>query len=140
MNEIGEALATLSTGLKALAEGINVISKQVNQMTGSQAQAPANNTPKRASQTSSPQKRVAKQRQRKRTVIKDTETFEINTKKTKTASENVLQLINSSNGGVNYARMVEHTGYDKKKIANILFNLKKQGKIKSVSKGVYTMA
>ncbi len=138
MNEIGQALATLSTGLKALAEGINVISKQVNKMTSEQVQASTNNTSKRANQSSALKTRAVKRKQSRKTVKKETGARKINSRKAKTASETVLDLIKSSGDGANYAHMVESTGYDKKKLANILFNLKKQGKIRSVSKGVYT--
>jgi predicted transcriptional regulator of viral defense system len=37
------------------------------------------------------------------------------------------------------AMLREKTGFESKKIANILFKLKKQGRIKSVGKGVYTI-
>ncbi|MGD9209436.1 MAG: hypothetical protein PVI90_01605 [Desulfobacteraceae bacterium] len=140
MNEIGEALAILSTGLKALAEGINVVSKQVNQLTVNQSQTTAKNTSKRAYQSSPTKTQITKKKQSKKAIKKDISSQKINTKKNKTASETVLDLIKNSNDGVNYAHIVKNTGYNKKKIANIFFNLKKQGKIKSVSKGVYTIA
>ena len=35
---------------------------------------------------------------------------------------------------------MEKTGYNQKKIANLVFKLRKQGKIKSVGKGVYVKA
>jgi hypothetical protein len=38
------------------------------------------------------------------------------------------------------AALMEKTGYNQKKIANLVFKLRKQGKIKSVAKGVYVKA
>jgi hypothetical protein len=38
------------------------------------------------------------------------------------------------------ATLMEKTGYDQKKIANLVYKLKNQGKIKSVKKGVYLKA
>ena len=57
-----------------------------------------------------------------------------------TASDAVLAVINRSKKGVNNATLSDKTGFDKKKIANIVFKLKKQGKIKSFIRGVYTKA
>ena len=57
-----------------------------------------------------------------------------------TAADTVLAIINRSKKGVDSATLIEKTGYDKKKIANIVFKLRKQGKIKSVGRGVYTKA
>jgi hypothetical protein len=39
--------------------------------------------------------------------------------------------------GVDGATLAKKTGFDNKKVANIVFKLRKMGKIKSVSKGVY---
>ena len=43
-----------------------------------------------------------------------------------------------SKNGVSSADLAEKTGFDKQKLANITFRLRKQGKIKSVNRGVYT--
>ena len=61
-------------------------------------------------------------------------------KKTATAADTMLAIVNRSKKGVSTATLAEKTGFDKKKIANIVFKLSKQGKIKSVSRGVYTKA
>lgn len=135
MNEIGDALATLSTGLKTLAEGIKVISKQVNQMELEKKVSSPTNSTRRVSIKSSSKNQGSKKTQSKKNLVSLN-----NTELPKTASDTVYELIKNSNNGVNYAKVVENTGYNKKKIANIFFNLKKQGKIKSVSKGVYTLA
>ena len=62
------------------------------------------------------------------------------TKKPVTAVDTVLATINRSKKGVNTASIMEKTGFDRKKVANILFKLKKQGKIKIKIKGVYLKA
>jgi DNA-binding IscR family transcriptional regulator len=49
----------------------------------------------------------------------------------------VLAIINRSKEGVDSATLAEKTGFDKKKIANIVFKLRKLGKVKSVGRGVY---
>jgi hypothetical protein len=57
-----------------------------------------------------------------------------------TAVDTVLAIINRSKKGVGMAALMEKTGYNQKKIANLVFKLRKQGKIKSVAKGVYVKA
>jgi hypothetical protein len=57
--------------------------------------------------------------------------------KTVTATETVLHLIERNPEGVDTARLKEKTGFNEKKIRGIVFNLRKQGKIKSKRRGVY---
>ena len=57
-----------------------------------------------------------------------------------TAVARVLGLIEKSQNGINTATLMEKTRFDKKKIQNLVFKLTQQGKIKSVSKGLYVSA
>jgi putative endonuclease len=57
-----------------------------------------------------------------------------------TAADTVLAIIKRSKKGVYTAALMKKTGYNKKKISNLIFKLRKQGKIKSVGKGVYLKA
>jgi len=54
-----------------------------------------------------------------------------------TATDQVLRIINRSKKGVNAATLMTKTGFDLKKVRNILQRTFKQGKIKRVEKGVY---
>ena len=54
-----------------------------------------------------------------------------------TATDQVLKIINRSKKGVNAATLMTKTGFDLKKVRNILQRTFKQGKIKRVGKGVY---
>ena len=54
-----------------------------------------------------------------------------------TAVETVYKIIGGSKKGVDTATLMKKTGFDRKKIANIVYKLGKQGKIKSIEKGVY---
>ena len=56
------------------------------------------------------------------------------------ATDAVLAIINRSKKGVDSDRVMEKTGFDKKKVANIFARMKKQGKIKSGGKGIYVKA
>ena len=54
-----------------------------------------------------------------------------------TATEQVLMIINRSKKGVNMATLMNKTGFNQKKITNILQRTYKQGKITRVEKGIY---
>jgi hypothetical protein len=57
-----------------------------------------------------------------------------------TASGAVLAIIRRNPDGVGFAEIQAQTGYDEKKLRNILFRLHKLDKIKRKSRGVYLHA
>ncbi len=56
------------------------------------------------------------------------------------AIDTVFSYIKLSKKGVNTATLMKKSGFDQKKIYNIIFKLKSQKKIKSDKKGVYVKA
>ena len=54
-----------------------------------------------------------------------------------TATDQVLKIINASKMGVNTATLMKKTGFDQKKVRNILNRTFKQGKIRRADKGIY---
>jgi hypothetical protein len=54
-----------------------------------------------------------------------------------TATDQVLNIITRSKKGVNAATLMTKTGFDLRKVRNILQRTYKQGKIKRVEKGIY---
>ena len=61
-------------------------------------------------------------------------------KTAKTSIDTVLAIIKMSKKGVNTATLMKKTGFSEKQIHNIVYKLKKQGKVKSEGKGVYLKA
>jgi putative endonuclease len=57
-----------------------------------------------------------------------------------TASDTVFALIEKSKQGVDAATLMEKTGFNRKKIANMVMILKKKGIVTSPQKGVYVKA
>ncbi len=57
-----------------------------------------------------------------------------------TATDKVLKIINRSKKGVDTATLMKKTGFNQKKVTNILQRTFKQGKIKRVGKGIYVGA
>jgi len=54
-----------------------------------------------------------------------------------TASNEVLDVIKEYKEGVGFAEIQNRTGFNDKKIRNIIFRLDKLGKIKRISRGIY---
>jgi predicted Rossmann fold nucleotide-binding protein DprA/Smf involved in DNA uptake len=57
-----------------------------------------------------------------------------------TATDRVLKIINRSKKGVDAPTLVRKTGFDAKKIRNILHRVYKEGKVKRVGRGIYMSA
>ncbi len=55
----------------------------------------------------------------------------------KTDTDKVLAIINRSKKGVDTATLMKKTGFDQKKVRNMLNRTYKQGKITRVEKGIY---
>ena len=54
-----------------------------------------------------------------------------------TATDQVLKIINRSKKGVDTAFLMKKTGFDQKKVGNIIFKTLKEGKIKRAVRGIY---
>ena len=120
MKEFDVALKAVAEGLRTMAQGMEKIAEKIEE-----------STPKK--QAKAKPVRKAKKAPAKKTPAKKTA-------RTGIASDAVLAVINRSKKGVNSATLAKKTGFDNKKIANIVFKLKKQGKVKSFIRGVYTKA
>jgi len=121
MKEFDVALKAVAEGLKTIAQGMEKIAEKLEESMPKKkaAKAKAKPAPKTAAKPKkAPAKKAAKE----------------------TAVDTVLTVIKRSKKGVTSAGLAEKTGFDKKKIANTIFKLRKQGKIKSVNRGVYTKA
>ena len=57
-----------------------------------------------------------------------------------TAYATFLSIINRTKKGVSVEQLVSKTGFNQKKIANLVYKAKSQGKIKSAGKGAYVKA
>ncbi len=57
-----------------------------------------------------------------------------------TATEQVLKIIGRSRKGVDVPMLKVKTGFDDKKVRNIVFRASKEGKIKKVGRGIYVGA
>ena len=53
------------------------------------------------------------------------------------ANRVVFDVINRNRKGINTRTLVDKTGYKEKKVRDIIYRLKKQGKVKSIRTGIY---
>jgi hypothetical protein len=57
-----------------------------------------------------------------------------------TATDQVLKIINRSKKGVDVPTLKKKTGFDDKKVRNIVFRAAKEGRIKKSGRGIYVGA
>lgn len=115
-----EIVKVVVEGLRSISQGVEAIAKKLeDSFTEVKPKAKRTRKPK----AKSPSK---------------TKTKKAPGKKAKTATDTVLSIVRRSKKGVSVDTIAEKTGYNKSKIYNILSTLKKLGKIKTVSRGVYT--
>jgi hypothetical protein len=126
MKEVQNLLNIVSEGLKSLAQGVEAIAGKLDDAAG--PKGPAKSAGKKKSQAVG---KTARAKKAAPPAVKK------KAAKAPTAAETVMTIISRSKRGVNTAAIKEKTGYNQKKVANIIFKLKKQGKIKTIEKGVY---
>jgi hypothetical protein len=116
MKELKGDLKSVLKSLKVLEEKTKQMAKKVDKLEKAQAPKAAKGEPKAA------KKAIAKKPTRV------------------SASETVLAIIKSSRKGIDTATLKKKTGFEGRKVGDIIFRLRKQGKIKSERKGLYVKA
>ena len=130
-----------SMTFKLLAEGIGSLIEQMDKLEKPQATKESKAKPAR-----SKSKSLKKGPEKKAPVIKKAvkaKPVKKTTAKKPTrvsASETVLAIVKRSRKGVDKATLIEKTGFEDKKIRDITYRLRKQGKIKTEGKGLYVKA
>ena len=129
MKKLKKDLEAISKALNGLAQKIEKLQEQIGEQAEPTKKPKAKAVKAKAVKKAPVKKVAAKKAAPKKAVQKKA--------KPATAADTVLAIIKRSKKGVNNAALMEKTGYNQKKISNLVFKLWKQGKIKSVSKGVY---
>ena len=119
MDDLKVIFKVVAEGLRALAKEIDKMGKAVGKL---ETGAKVRETRRRATKAK-PGRKPAVKKPRKGT-----------------ATDAVYTVIEKSKKGVNTTTIKKKTGFDDKKIWNIINRLKKEGKIKNVSRGVYGKA
>ena len=132
MKELETFFKTLGDGLRALAQGVNSIAEKLEGLAdvrnGQSSKPGTKHEPDREAKAETPKAKTTGERAKKTTP---------KGKKGTAASGIVYEIFKSAKGPVDFAILAEKTGFEKKKLHNILYRLKSQSRIRSVSQGVY---
>ena len=129
MKKLKKDLEAILKALNGLAQKVEKLQEQIGEET-ERTKKPKVKAIKKKAVKKAPVKKVAAKKAAPKKAVR---------KKAKpvTAADTVLAIIKRYKKGVGNEALMEKTGYNQKKIANLVFKLRKQGKIKSVDRGVY---
>ena len=125
MKVIKRELESIAKSLKALTKKTESIAQKLAKMEAAAAKKSKAKAPARAA--------------KKPAAAKGKKAAPSKVKKV-TATDAVFAVIKRSRKGVNTATLKDKTGFNETKVRNVIFRLKKQGKIKTKTKGVYISA
>ena len=125
MKLLQKQLLSAAKTLNALATKIEAASKKL-EGTEKAKPAQAKKTPKK------PTKKTAAKKAAKKNAPKKPAAS--------SASDAILNIVSQYEDGLTTAALVKETGFNTKKVQNTVFRLRKQGKIKSATTGVYVKA
>jgi len=162
VKELKDVLGMVADGLKSFAEGMGMIAGKVDALAQSlgdmETMPPA---PKQKAAKIQPEK-VKKATARKPVTVEAAKRSAKKTapkvmpkvmpkvvpkvvpkaapekKEAATASSRVLEVISDAGSGLDTSAIMEKTGFDKKKVSNILHRLKQQDKIENSKRGLYS--
>ena len=131
MKEVDVFMKTIAEGLKTLSQGIEKIADKVDDFAKAQKVAKPKPIKKRpvSKKAAAPKKATPRKSPKKTPAPKEA-----------TGIDTIYQIISRSKAGASMAKLKKETGFNDKKIHNMLYKLKKQGKIKSEKRGIYTKA
>jgi hypothetical protein len=137
MKDVEKMVKTLVDGLKSLSKGIDGAAKRIDAVAKSkQAPAPKAKPGRRPAAKKVAAKKVAA----KKVAAKKAPAKKAAASKGETAINAVYQIIGRAKNGADTATIKQKTGFNDKKVQNIIYKLKKQGKIQSSKKGIYAKA
>lgn len=130
MKELEVFLKSVAEGLKLMAQGVETLAEKVDALARSEEESKAEDsaTPTPNARSEPIEAAASAKTAAKRPRQKPAQGTAIGT---------VFEIITRSRKGVHTSEIKEKTGFGDKKIHNIIYKLKKQGRIKSERKGVY---
>ena len=125
-------MAILKKDLHAVKRDIKALEKKLEKLLN------AYEKPQRPKAARKVKRRTVKAKTKRRAAAKKTTTR----KKAPqvTATEQILKIVRRSRKGVNVPTLKAKTGFQDKKVRNIIFRASKEGKIKKVGRGIYVGA
>ena len=132
---IAQDLKALNKDIQSLGKTLDRLLKAVEKDTKSKAKP----TKKIAAKKAPAKKAPAKKALAKKAPAKKAPAKKAPARKAAppTATDEILKIIRRSKKGVDAPTLIKKTGFNQKKVRNILFRTYKQGKIKRMEKGIY---
>jgi len=129
-------MKNIKTELQSVTKELKALAKKVDKIVAAAGKL------EKPKVTEKPKTKTGKAKPLKKTVAKKVAVKKFAPKKLGqlTAVDTVLGFINRSKKGIDTAALIKMTGFSEKKIHQIVYKLKKQGKVKSVGRGVYVKA
>jgi hypothetical protein len=125
-------MAILKRDLQAVKKDIVALQKKMEKL------LKAYERPQKAKAVKKPKRKVVKAKPKR--AVKVRKTSRKKKAPTMTATERVLKIVRRSRKGVDVPMLKSKTGFDDKKVRNIVFRASKEGKIKKVGRGIYVGA
>ncbi|MBW1855558.1 MAG: hypothetical protein JRJ00_12920 [Deltaproteobacteria bacterium] len=135
--------ANLSKELVAVTRKLVALSKRIEKLAVTVGKS---EKPKKAKKVpvkkKAPAKKTAKKATAKKAVKKAAKKTPVKKKVAKKAgklslADTVLGIIQKSKNGMSVGALILTTGFNKKQISNVIFKLKKEGKVKNPKRGLY---
>ncbi|MBW2479480.1 MAG: hypothetical protein JRF38_05785 [Deltaproteobacteria bacterium] len=129
-------MAILKKDLQAVKRDIMALEKKLEKLLT--AYEPAPKAKKVTKKKTVKKAKVVKKAPAKKAAVKKAATRKKSTQVT--ATDKILRIIKRSKKGVDVPTLKKKTGFDDKKVRNIVFRASKEGKIKKSGRGVYVGA
>jgi len=143
-------MAILKKDLQAVKKDIKALEKKLDKLLKDFGSAPAAKkaAPKKAASKAPAKKAPAKKAPAKKAPAKKASAKKAPAKKAVarkkpakvTATDKILQIVKRSKKGVDVPTLKKKSGFDDKKVRNIVFRASKEGKIKKSGRGIYVWA
>ena len=146
MKEVEKMVKTLIDGLKSLSKGIDTAAKRIDSVAKNKPAAAPKAKPGRRLCRHGALEQPGRRPAAKKVAAKKVAVKKAPAKKAAAAGKGdtainaVYQIISRAKNGADTVTIKQKTGFNDKKVQNIIYKLKKQGKIQSSKKGIYAKA
>jgi hypothetical protein len=130
-------MKALKKDLKSVVKSLKLLTKQTEQIAKALEKIETPRPAKKRPIAKAGKKTVTKKADKKTVTKKASKKTSAKKATSKTATDTVLSIIKRSKKGLNTAALEKKTNFDAIKVRNIIFRLKRQGKVQSKSRGMY---
>ena len=130
-------MKALKRDLQSVVKSLKLLTKQTEQIAKALGKIETPRPAKKRAIAKASKKAVTKKADKKTVTKKASKKTSTKKATSKTATDTVLSIIKRSKKGLNTSALEQKTNFDAIKVRNIIFRLKRQGKVQSKSRGMY---